>query len=187
MKRIYTVKDSFNSLCVNLTGCTSDGIIIRDEDWQYLARRFAAADAAICAMPEWVTNPSEALRERKKTFEDFKHIYDEVATPACCPNYTLEQLFEYIVTNDDEFPVADVFSDKSYASDKAVRRLYKELATAIGKAYLGLYNVKGSPQQFLKGIISGYGLGDVSNLQKYLAYLEARKEFCDNFHTGTED
>lgn len=187
MKRIYTVKDSFNSLCVNLTGCTSDGIIIRDEDWQYLARRFAAADAAICAMPEWVTNPSEALREREKTFEDFKHIYEGVATPACCPNYTLEQLFEYIVTGDDEFPVADVFSDKSYASDRAVRRLYKELAMAIGKAYLGLYNVKGSPQQFLKGVISGYGLGDVSNLQKYLACLETRKEFCNNFHTGTED
>lgn len=200
-------KDSLDTLCINLTGNTADGILIQDKDWMYLARRFMTVYALLCNMPDWVTNPTEGLTECEMTFENFEKVYEGIATPAGCPNYTLKQLFEYIADDcksddiilfsdgDKQSPKvcsADTSLDFSFLDRKNNRqpmnRLYKELAKAIAKAYMSLYSRKESPQQFLSGKVEAYSpIMDCSNYQKYIHYLEVRAHFCEGFHTGVED
>ncbi|MBR0542434.1 MAG: hypothetical protein IJK26_09595 [Clostridia bacterium] len=179
--------DSLNTLCVNLTGLTADGIIIQDKDWKWLARRFAAAEALAYNQPEWVTNPTEALECHGKTFEDFKKTYEGIATPESCPSYTLAQVFAYIM---DEPEAADtvmldtdlLLKEDGYSRqiiNTLLNRTYKEFAQAVAKAYLSLYSRKESPKQFLLGKVNGYSpLADVSSYVKYLAYMESR--LCEN-------
>lgn len=180
--------DSLNTLCVNLTGLTADGITIQDKDFMWLARRFQSAKAVMCNQPDWVTNPTEALECGGKTFEDFKKVYEGIATPTSCPSYTLAQVFAYIMDADAEKTselANDTFLDSGYANEKWFNRLYTELAKAIAKAYLSLYSRKESPKQFLSGKVNGYSpLANVSSYTQYLAYMESK--LCENSNAFIE-
>lgn len=174
--------DSFNSLCQNLVGLAANDIPVYEEEWSYLARRFASAGAAAQTQPDWVLNPTDMLETLEKTYEGFCKVYAGIANPAGLPVYTLAQLFDYIFIDDDrleetiqkreeevEKAVNDAFLDSGYANEGWFKCIYKELAKAISKAYLNTGKKSSiSPQKFLKG-------RNIETYQGYLAYMAEQK------------
>lgn len=199
--------DSFDTLCMNLTGKPAGEILIRKirkKDWMYFARRFMAAYSLLDGFaPEYAANPTEGLDTYDLTFENFKKTYGDDASK----NYTLKQLFEYIVEDTDSGDIilrsnidklARKFIGESYdpalcsrvgkSLQKDTSRIYKELSNAIAKAYMSMYSLKESPQQFLSGEVKEYSpIMDCSDYQKYLHFREVRANSLEGFRAGVED